>query len=264
VSGGLVTGTPTGISWGSITGTPTTLAGYGITSPLNVAEGGTALASSGAKGDLLVSDGSTWQLLVVGTNGYLLTADSAQSLGVKWAPFTALTNPMTTTGDIIYSADNVGTPARLGIGGATDFLGVAAGIPAWGNPLTIGNPVAGGFNYTGLFIDGSGNLASSNSFFQVNTGSGVSVSVGSSSGSLATGTYGGQFGQSPFLVSLASSGWAGQFTDGTRTVSICDGVNNITYTAANNGNWAGGTPPTDIWIALDRIAAALTTLGQSP
>lgn len=38
----------------------------------------------GAKGDLLVFDGSAWQLLPVGADGTVLTADSTQTLGVKW------------------------------------------------------------------------------------------------------------------------------------------------------------------------------------
>jgi len=39
-----------------------------------------------AKGDLLVGTASdTIGRLAVGTNGYILTADSAQSAGVKWA-----------------------------------------------------------------------------------------------------------------------------------------------------------------------------------
>jgi len=46
----------------------------------------------------------------------------------------AITNPLTTTGDIIYSSNNTGTPTRLGIGSAGDYLGIAAGIPAWQDP----------------------------------------------------------------------------------------------------------------------------------
>ncbi len=43
----------------------------------------------------------------------------------------ALTNPMTTTGDIIYSSDNSGTPAKLGIGATNKVLTVIAGVPSW-------------------------------------------------------------------------------------------------------------------------------------
>ncbi len=43
-----------------------------------------------------------------------------------------LTNPMTTTGDAIYSSDNSGTPTRLPVGtGVSPVLGVSGGIPAW-------------------------------------------------------------------------------------------------------------------------------------
>jgi hypothetical protein len=45
-----------------------------------------------------------------------------------------LTNPMTTTGDIIYSSDNSGTPARRGIGTSGQFL-LGGTTPTWGNTL---------------------------------------------------------------------------------------------------------------------------------
>lgn len=41
-----------------------------------------------------------------------------------------MTNPMTTTGDIVYSSSG-STPARLGIGTTGQVLNVASGIPAW-------------------------------------------------------------------------------------------------------------------------------------
>jgi hypothetical protein len=37
------------------------------------------------KGDLIVGSGTQWDDLAVGTDGHVLTADSAQALGVKWA-----------------------------------------------------------------------------------------------------------------------------------------------------------------------------------
>jgi hypothetical protein len=38
-----------------------------------------------AKGDLIVRDASTPARLGVGTNGHVLTADSAETTGIKWA-----------------------------------------------------------------------------------------------------------------------------------------------------------------------------------
>lgn len=48
------------IAWTSISGTPTTLAGYGITSPLDIAEGGTGLSTLGTANQVLaVNAGAT-------------------------------------------------------------------------------------------------------------------------------------------------------------------------------------------------------------
>ena len=46
---------------------------------------------------------------------------------------TGMVNPMTTTGDTIYSSSG-STPARLGIGSTGDVLTVAGGIPSWAAP----------------------------------------------------------------------------------------------------------------------------------
>jgi hypothetical protein len=52
--------------------------------------------------------------------------------GSAWANLdtTGMTNPMTTTGDTIYSSSG-STPARLGIGTSGQVLTVDSGIPAW-------------------------------------------------------------------------------------------------------------------------------------
>jgi hypothetical protein len=67
----------------------------GVQNPLPIAKGGTgaqtqtaafdALAPSTTKGDLLVRGASANVRLPVGTNGQILTADSSQATGVRWA-----------------------------------------------------------------------------------------------------------------------------------------------------------------------------------
>jgi hypothetical protein len=61
--------------------------------------------------------------------------------GSAWANLdtTGMTNPMTTTGDTIYSSSG-STPARLGIGTTGQVLTVAGGVPSWATP-------AGGADY---------------------------------------------------------------------------------------------------------------------
>jgi len=55
--------------------------------------------------------------------------------GSAWANLdtTGMTNPMTTTGDTIYSSSG-STPARLGIGSTGQVLTVTGGIPSWATP----------------------------------------------------------------------------------------------------------------------------------
>jgi len=52
--------------------------------------------------------------------------------GSAWANLdtTGMTNPMTTTGDTIYSSSG-STPARLGIGSTGQVLTVSGGVPVW-------------------------------------------------------------------------------------------------------------------------------------
>jgi hypothetical protein len=63
--------------------------------------------------------------------------------GSAWANLdtTGMTNPMTTTGDTIYSSSG-STPARLGIGTTGQVLTVSGGVPSWATP-------AGGATFAG-------------------------------------------------------------------------------------------------------------------
>jgi hypothetical protein len=57
------------------------------------------------KGDLLVTSGSALNRLAVGTNGYVLTADSAETNGVKWAVTAAAGGLNTTTEGAFFTMD---------------------------------------------------------------------------------------------------------------------------------------------------------------
>lgn len=86
-----------------------------------------------AKGDILsASADDTPAILTVGANDYVLTADSAEATGLKWAAASGgMSNPMTTAGDLIYSSDGSGTPARLAVGSDGEVLTLASGVPSW-------------------------------------------------------------------------------------------------------------------------------------
>lgn len=91
-----------------------------------------------AKGDLIAgtADNTPARLASSGVNGDVLQVDTSTATGLKWAtPASGMSNPMTTTGDIIYSSSG-STPARRGIGSTGQVLTVSGGLPVWATPTT--------------------------------------------------------------------------------------------------------------------------------
>ena len=66
------------------------------------------LTPTTTKGDIIVENGSTTVRLPVGTNGQVLTADSAESSGVKWAASGGGSVWTQNGSDIYYTSGNVG------------------------------------------------------------------------------------------------------------------------------------------------------------
>ena len=66
-----------------------------------------------------------------------------------------MTNPMTTTGDMVYSSSG-STPARLGIGTTGQVVTVAAGIPSWATPAAAASGLT---LINSTTFSGAGNVA---------------------------------------------------------------------------------------------------------
>lgn len=91
---------------------------YGGTGQTTAAAAFDGLSPTTTKGDLIVHDSTTNARLGVGTDGWLLTADSTASTGVKWAAAPS-SSPLTAKGDIYtYSTVN----DRLPVGTDTYIL----------------------------------------------------------------------------------------------------------------------------------------------
>ena len=96
-----------------------------------------------------------------GTTNQILAKNSNADMDFKWvADAAGMTNPMTTTGDTIYSSSG-STPARLGIGTTGQVLSVSGGIPAWTTPagpatLNLSQVATGTVSGTEFSITGLG------------------------------------------------------------------------------------------------------------
>jgi hypothetical protein len=113
--------------------------------------------------------------------------------GSAWANLdtTGMTNPMTTTGDTIYSSSG-STPARLGIGSTGQVLTVASGVPSWATP-SAGSNEAVGYKYS-LWQPTNTTGTQTNAGGGTSSGNTTNISVSNSSGTLtatlgATGFY---------------------------------------------------------------------------
>jgi len=139
----------------------------GVDTRLKALQPGTTL------GDLAYSSATanTNTRLAVGSTGQVLTV----AAGVPaWAtPSSSMTNPMTTTGDIIYSSSG-STPARLGIGSTGQVLSVSSGVPAWTSPGGYVQ-VATGSTTSGTSLNLT-SLTTYNNYILVHTGISCGVS----------------------------------------------------------------------------------------
>jgi hypothetical protein len=122
------------------------------------------------------------------TTAGLYARINGSTIGPFVTSVSGMTNPLTTTGDIVYSSSGT-TPARLGIGSTNQVLTVVAGIPSWqnassgfANPMTTtGDLIVGGASGT------AGRLAAGTSgYVLTSTGAGSAPSWQAASGGALT------------------------------------------------------------------------------
>lgn len=139
--------------------------------PLSIAKGGTgqitqtaafdALSPNTTKGDLIANNGTNDIRVPVGTDGFVLSADSGEASGIRWIAG-GLTNPMDSPGDLIVGGI-AGAATKLDSGAANTLLtNATADTPSWsvsptieGLTIDLANPGIGGLD----IVTGATNVA---------------------------------------------------------------------------------------------------------
>jgi hypothetical protein len=180
----------------------------------------TALSPMTAKGDLISHSGSAPSILTAGTTGQILTADSAQTTGLKWITPTYFANGGNTFGadatlgltDSYGLSFKTNSTTRMHIS-ATGYLGIGATATA-GFPLSVSSALATG---TALQLVNTNSARS----YSLNTGS-LSSTYGASSFAINDETA----GKTRFLIDpngAAVLGGGTPITSATGTLTMTGG-----------------------------------------
>jgi hypothetical protein len=158
------------------------------------------------KGDLM-GFSTVPAAISVGTNGYILTADSTQATGVKWAPAPA-SSPLTTKGDIyVYSTTN----DRLPVGANGKAL-VADSTQATGlNWATVAYYAFGANNFTGTGSITAGQISAGGTLQITPVSSGTAWNLLSDGNALTVSLVSGGNGSQFYLNDTSQTlGWNGR------------------------------------------------------
>ncbi len=116
------------------------------------------------KGNIIVGDGSSWTSLTVGTDGWLLTADSTQTAGMKWAAGSGGSGAPTTVDYLVRTADAGLSAERVVTDTSTISWDWATGGQAKANIVanSVGNTslrTGGALSVIGRSANSTGNVA---------------------------------------------------------------------------------------------------------
>ena len=176
----------TGVTNSSLTALGTVSTGTWAATAITSLYGGTGFQTY-STGDLLVGAGSTLIKLPVGTNNFVLTADSAVAGGVKWTS-TAASGITAINGlsDVVqyFATGNSGTFFNISSSGSTHTFNIPiAGTGATGLVTTLAQSFAGVKTFTNDTVISSSTVSTSTSTGALTVTGGVGIG-----GSLYTGT----------------------------------------------------------------------------
>ncbi len=224
-----------------------------VTGTVAIANGGTgqtsqtaafdALAPTTTKGDLIVSNGSDNVRLPVGTNNYVLMADSAEATGVKWAAGGGGMGDPGANGVVVRTALNTTTARTITAGTG---ISVTNGDGVSGNP-TITNGGVTSITGTTNEIDVSASTGS----VTLSLPSAINVDLNGSVG--ATTPAAGTFTSLSDSGNLTFTGTGNRITGDFTNATVANRVMFQTSTANNYtavGAIPNGTSVTSQFLAL--------------
>jgi hypothetical protein len=191
----------------------------------------------------------------------------------------AASNPLTTTGDMIYSSSG-STQARLGIGSTSQVLTVSGGIPAWATPAASGgmtlletltlsgasvtsSSISGTYKHLFVVVKNATNSSNADFILRMNGDSGANylrnVVITSGTSTLSASVVSGQ--TEIRLQDIGSATGAGQRTRGNFWIVRYTDTDE-TYVTAQFLGYEGSQKATVINAVYDNSAAITTiTLG---
>ncbi len=162
------------------------------------------------------------------------------------AAVSGLTNPLTSTGDIIYSSDNSGTPARLGVGTNNQVLTLVDGLPSW-EDASAGSGIALSAITAASGTNSINNGSSRQNWRWESLGGDTALAINATTTAAASDA---QVGFASLLKGANST--SGQFTSAIVAENTHTGT-----TSENVGLYAsssGGTYNYDAWFANNKVS----------